>query len=77
MKAAILKGDSKCPGLIPTSMYDTKLAYYLSMSSEDLKFVVYDKDVYNVDTYTKESLQYLGMCYINNYTHQIGVRGSK
>ena len=68
-KAAILKGDPKCPDLISTSVYDTKPVHYLSMSSEELKWFGFEKDVYNIDTVAKEPLQFLRMCYINNYNH--------
>ena len=49
-KSAILKGEPKCPDLIATSVYDTKPVHYLSMSSEELKWVVCEKDVYNIET---------------------------
>ena len=52
-KVAILKGDPKCPDLIATSVYDTKPVHYLSMSSEELKWAVCEKYVYNVDTVPK------------------------
>ena len=42
------------------------------MSSEELKWVVCEKDLYNVDTGAKEPLQCLRMCYINYYNHQMG-----
>ena len=46
--------------------YDTKPVHYLSMSSEELKWDVCEKYVYNVDTGAKETLQFLKICYINN-----------
>ena len=42
------------------------------MLSEELKWVVCEKDVYNVDTGANEPLQFLRMCYINDYNHQNG-----
>ena len=60
-KAEILKGDPKCSDLIATSVYNTKTVNYLSMSSEELKWVVCEKDVYNVYTGAKEPLQCLLM----------------
>ena len=71
-KAAVIKGNPKWTDLIATSIYDTNLVHYLSMSSEELKWVVFEKDVYNIDTSAKEPLQFLHMCYINNYNHQMG-----
>ena len=61
-KSAILKGDPKCPDLIATSVYNTKPVHYLIMSNEELKWVVCEKDVYNVDTGANETLQFLRMC---------------
>ena len=71
-KAAISKGGPKCPDSIATSVCDTKTVRYLSMSSEELKWVVCEKDVYNVDTGAKEPLKFLRMCYIKDYNHQMG-----
>ena len=65
-KSAILKGNPNCPDLIETSVYDTNPVHYLRMSSEELKWVVCEKDVYNVHTGAKEPLQFLQMCYIND-----------
>ena len=71
-KAAVLKGDPDCPDLIATSVYDTKPVHYLSMACEQLKWVVCQKMVYNVDTGAKECLQFLRMSNINEYNHQMG-----
>ena len=71
-KAAIMKGEPKCPDLIATSVYDPYPVHYLSMSREELNWVVCEKDVYNVDTGAKQPLQFLLMCYINDYNHQMG-----
>ena len=71
-KAAILNGDPKCPDLIASSVYDTKPVHYLIMSSGELRWVVCEKDMYNFDTGAKEPLQFLQMCYINDYNHQMG-----
>ena len=61
-KEAIMKSDPKCPNLIAKIVYDTKPVNYLSISSEELKWVVCEKDVYNIDTGAKEPLQFLRMC---------------
>jgi hypothetical protein len=34
VKAAVLEGDDSCPNLVAVSVYDTKPAYFLSMSCE-------------------------------------------
>ena len=71
-KGAILKVNPNYSDLVATSVYDTKPLHYLSMSSEELKWVVCEKYVYNVDTDAKEPLQFLQMCCINKYNHQMG-----
>ena len=67
-KAAILKSDPKRPDLIVTTVFYTKPVYYLIMSSEDLKFVVCDKDVYNFDTGAKEIYYNFYECAISTTT---------
>ena len=71
-KAAVLKGDPNCPDLVATSVYDSVPVHYLSMVCEELKWIVCDKPVHNVDTSTKELLKFLRMRYINDYNHGMG-----
>jgi hypothetical protein len=41
MKAAVVEGDSKCPNLVASSIYDKdKPLHYLSMASEKIRWVV-------------------------------------
>ena len=61
-----MKGDPNCPDLIARIVYDTKPVHYMSMSSEELRWVACEKDVYNFDTGDKEPLIFLQMCFINN-----------
>ena len=39
VKVAVLKGDSQCPDLVATSVYDTKPVHFLSMSAESIKWI--------------------------------------
>ena len=71
-KAAVLKGDPDCPDLVATSVYDTKPVHYLSMACRELKWIVCEKSVYNVDTGAKELLKFLRMSNINDYNNQMG-----
>ena len=44
VKAAVLKGDERCPDLVASSVYDTKPAHFLSMVCADLKSITLVKD---------------------------------
>ena len=48
--AAVLKGDTKTTKLIEDSVYETKPVHYISVVSEDLKWVVKEKECFNVET---------------------------
>ena len=72
VKAAVLKGDKECPDLVASSVYDTKPVHFLLMVCESLKWVVKEKDVYNVDTGIKEKMKFLRMAYINDYNNEMG-----
>lgn len=71
VKAAVLKGDNKCPDLVASSVYDTKPVHFLLMVCESFKWIVKEKDVYNVDTGMKEKMKFLCMAYIN-YNNEMG-----
>ena len=45
-----MEGDPKLANLIEDSMYDTTPVHYSSMVSEKFKWVVKDKQYFNVDT---------------------------
>ena len=61
MKVAKLEGDPNCLCLIISSVYDTKPMHYLSMVSEEVKWMVKAKDIYNKETKKIEPLQFLGL----------------
>jgi hypothetical protein len=52
VKTAVLLGDLACPALLATSVYDTKPVHFLSMVSENIKWMVKERQVFNVDTIT-------------------------
>lgn len=70
--AAVLKGDPNSPDLVASSVYTSVPVHYLSMACEELKWIVCEKPVYNVDTGKKELLNFLLMSYINDYNHGMG-----
>ena len=49
-KEEVTEGDTKCTNLIEASMYDTTHVHYISMVSEELKWVVNEKECFNVET---------------------------
>ena len=72
VKAAVLRGDPGCPNLVASSIYDTKPVHYLSMVTEELKWIIKEKIVYNIDTGTTEILKFLRMNNIQNYNATMG-----
>ena len=73
MKADVIKGYPKCPNIVVSSVYDTKPVHYLSMVSYDLKWVIKEKYVFNVDTGITENLHFLHMNKIHNYKLSMGI----
>ena len=49
-KEEVKEGDPKRTSLIEASMYDTTPVHYTSMVSEELKWVVKEKECFNVET---------------------------
>ena len=69
VKVAKLEGDSKCPCLLASSVYDTKPVHYLSMCSPKVEWIVKEKPVYNVDTQRTEMMRFLRLNQIDTYNH--------
>ena len=55
-KAAVIQGDPRCPNIVASIVYDTKNGHYISIVSSDLKWVVTEKYVFNVDMGRNENL---------------------
>ena len=66
VKAAVLEGGPGCTNLVTYSIYDTKPVHYLSIVTLELKWIVKDKVVCNVDTVPTEILKFPRM---NNIHH--------
>ncbi len=49
VKAAVLKGDQGCPGLVAASVYDTKPVHFLSMSCESIEWVKKERRVWDME----------------------------
>ena len=59
VKAAMLRGDKDWPSLVASSVYDTKPVHFLIMVGQQLKWIVKEKPIFNVDTGRVESKRFL------------------
>ena len=60
-KESVTEGDPKLTNLVETSMYDITSVHYIRMVSEELKWVVKEKECFNVETDKVEKLRFLCM----------------
>ena len=72
VKVAILKGDSNCPDLVATSVYDTKPVHFLSMSCSSIRWIIKSRLVYCVDTQTTELIEFLRLNINDDYNEDMG-----
>jgi hypothetical protein len=72
VKAAVLKGDENCPGLVANSVYDTKPVHFLSMICEEIKWIKKQRLVYNCDTGKVESMYFLRLNTNDAYNIDMG-----
>ena len=72
VRAAVLEGNTGCPNLIASSVYDTKPVHDLSMVFESIQGVEKEKMVYNVDTSKVEALNFLRLNEIDKYNNGMG-----
>eukprot|EP00957_Ditylum_brightwellii_P118077 9005108-Ditylum_brightwellii.AAC.1 len=72
VKVVVLEGDPKCPQLVACSVYGTKPVHFLSMVCEELKWMVMEKQVINVDSRKKETMRCLRMNTIHRYNMMMG-----
>ena len=72
MKAAVLEGDEGCPNLIASSVYDSKPVHYLSMISEEVKWIEKERVIYNIDMDEVEHIKFLRMGFIDMYNSTMG-----
>ena len=69
---AVIQGDTKCPNLVASSIYDTKPVHFLSMVCTEVKWVLKLRQVYNVDTGMIETMNFLRMNNIDHYNFSMG-----
>ena len=58
VKAAMLRGDKDWPSLVASSVYDTKPVHFLIMVGQQLKWIVKEKPVFNVEMGRVESMRF-------------------
>ena len=67
-----MEGDPKFINLIEASMHDTTPVHYISMISEELKWVVKEKECFNVETGKVNKLRLLRMNCTKKYNDKMG-----
>ena len=72
MKAAVLPGDTQCPDLVDSSIYDTRPVHFLSMGCNSIKWVIKSKRVYSVDSEEVELMDFLRLNHIDDYNNTTG-----
>ena len=72
MKAAVLRGDTQCPGLVAVSVYDTKPVHFLSMACDSIKWVVKNRTVYDKATQGTKKIEFLRLNVNNDYNYGMG-----
>ena len=71
-KAAMLQGDTECPDLVDSSIYDTRPVHFLSMGCNSIKWVIKSKRVYSVDSGEVELMDFLRLNHIDDYNNTTG-----
>ena len=72
VKAAVLEGDDKVPGLLAVSYYDQKPVHFLSTVCKKIKWVQCEKKVYCVETEQVETMMLLWLSINNEYNYGMG-----
>ena len=67
-----MEGYPKRTNIIEDIIYDTKHVHYISMVSEELKWVVKQKECFNVETGKVKTLIFLRMNCIKKYNNKMG-----
>ena len=69
---AVTEGGPKCTNLIEASMYDTTPVHYISIVSEELKWVVKEKECFNFETGKVIKFRFLRMNCTKKYNNKMG-----
>jgi Transposase IS4 len=71
IKAAVLRGDHKCPDLVAVSVYDTKPVHFITMIAEELKWVECERSIYCVETGKVEPMKFLRLNVNSDYNFKM------
>ena len=72
VKAAVLEGDDKVPGLLAVSYYHQKPLHFLSTVCKNIKCVQCEKKDYCVETEQVETMMFLWLSINNEYNYGMG-----
>lgn len=72
VKAAVLKNDPLLPDLVASSVYDTKPVHFLSTCCESIKWIVKERQTFNVDTGKTEDMRFLRLNQNDFYNFSMG-----
>ena len=56
IKAGVIEGDAYCSGLVCCSIYDTKPIHFLTMASEEIKYITKERDVYDIQNHNRVAM---------------------
>jgi len=72
VKAAVLKGDEVCSGLVSVSLYDTKPVYFLSMVCENISWIKKMRQVYNTQESKCIKMPFYRLNIVDFYNNNMG-----
>ena len=72
VKAAVLKGDEVCKGLVAISLYDTKPVYFLTNACEGITWTQKGKKVYDTKEKKTCKMPFYRLNVIDFYNHNMG-----
>ena len=75
-KDDVSEGDVYCPGIVASSVYDTKPVHFLSMVAEKLVCNINEKDIYDKENNKKVRIQFYRTemnFFNNNYMNSVHV----
>ena len=72
VKLATLQGDSKCPGFVALSFYDSKPVYFLSTACDTIKWIKKERKVWHKGLQRKVPVPFHRLNVIEYYNHNMG-----
>ena len=72
MKAAVLVGDSSCPSLVATSLYDSKPVYLISNACDTVEWTKKERKLWHKDKGKKVNVPFFRLNIIDQYNYGMG-----